>query len=188
VHNLVDIDLVLPSPGITPPAGSIVKVGILLDDIDEDGFSAINNIVYMHVDPPFDDIPARVPLYERVDDITAGSGIEVMTDNLFFIEGDAFLTRLIYARLEEVSEPVLEYGYLELDDILGAGTALGSFVVEPMLLEPPAARDRTSTRLSPLSPAVDAVPVSADTPADDIDRERRPVGTAADIGPDEVTP
>jgi hypothetical protein len=186
INNTMDADFIQMF-GPEPPDNTIRKWPIFADNIDADGLTLINNIIYTHNDDPKDRVSQRLCINEWVPTGTSSS-IRELSSNLFYIEGDdlADPSTPPYVRVTDLAA-TSEYSPSALNAITGIPTCSGNFADLPGLTEPNQDYLKSTARLTPGSAAIDAGLSSNAAPPDDIDLEPRPdpAGGAIDIGHDE---
>jgi hypothetical protein len=186
VNNTMDSDqmLMFDPP---PPPNTLRKWPVFAENIDADGLTLINNIIYSHVDDPYDIVSERLCLNEWVSTGTS-SNIAELSSNLFYIEGDdlADSSAPPYIRVTDHATTTT-YAPAGLNGVTGIPTCAGNFADLPGLSEPTQDFMKSTARLEPGSAAIDAGLSSNAAPPDDIDLEPRPdpAGGAIDIGHDE---
>ncbi|MBW1808895.1 MAG: hypothetical protein JRJ87_11945 [Deltaproteobacteria bacterium] len=189
INNTLDSDLVLIPWEPPPNPNSIRKWAVFADNIDPDGLTLINNIIYTHNDDPYDIVSERLCMREAVPNGT-NSNIHVLDHNLFYIEGDDLSDPSApdYVRVTDYSATT-NYAPSALNAIAGIGTILGNFADLPGMHEHSEDWQKSMARLTAASAAIDAGASGNLVPPDDIDNERRPnPGGAVDIGHDEYYP
>jgi hypothetical protein len=166
---------------------TVIKRGIALESIEEDGIALVNNIIYIHADDDVDQLDERLCIREHVRVASAGSHIGVFENNLLFIEDDDLLTRgPVYVRVRDSATNV-DYAAGELNDLATVPEIADNFAAPPALAEPSVPGDRTQTRLTSTSPALDAGQTGRpELPEDDIDGDPRPSTGSMDAGSDQL--
>ncbi|MCK5801711.1 MAG: putative metal-binding motif-containing protein, partial [Lentisphaeria bacterium] len=192
INNTFDSDLMLKPWDPPPFPDSIRKWAVLAENLAPDGLTLINNIFNVHRDDPYDRVSERLGLYERVisSSGSAESNIQVLDNNLFYIEGDDLgdPTSPIYARIDS-GLGVAEYAAVDINAIVGISSILGNFVDLPGLGTVTNDWAKSTVRLQAGSAAIDSGSTAAGVPVDDIDRQRRPDPSGGvDIGHDEYYP
>jgi hypothetical protein len=189
VNNTLDSDQMLKPWDPPPDHNSINKWPVFADNIDPDGLTLINNIIYSHEDDPYDRVSERLCITEWVATGTS-SNIAELSSNLFYIQGDDLTDPNAppYVRVTDHSVTT-DYSPAALNAIAGIPTCAGNFADLPGLTEPGQDWEKSTARLIPGSAAIDAGMFSSTAPTDDIDLESRPdPGGGFDIGHDEYYP
>ncbi|MEM6531573.1 MAG: putative metal-binding motif-containing protein [Myxococcota bacterium] len=180
-NNTIEADYLIQSFETPPPNGSLVKRGVYLVNVDNDGVDFINNIIMSVVDVDLDG--TRIGILEET--TGTGSSIGVFANNLVHVAGDPTIPMPVDFELLDSSGSSEFDGTAALNTIAGVTTSEFNLAADPLLNPAGSIDAKTESRLTPGSPAINAGR-SAGAPS--VDLYGNPRSGAIDIGHHEVQP